>query len=207
MSPRRPIWPGLHRRSTGSGSDSGGRPPGGPRFGQPGRPTREWSGRLAQTRRQRSSGLRPARTRSTICRRNSGEYGGRVLGIGSTSDERLQGVHQTGSIPPRIYGLARSIRLSMRCFFRWLHDHGRCASTDAARAAERTTRLSSSFLGEWCGQRIPRNHTRLRSPPQRQQHRGKQQECAECQLHPSLGQAAGKRDSSGDRGHSTKRKR
>ena len=38
----------------------------------------------------RSSGLRPARTRSTICRRNSGEYGGRVLGIGSTSGERLR---------------------------------------------------------------------------------------------------------------------
>src|ERR1700719_3440103 len=38
----------------------------------------------------RSSGLRPAGTRSTICRRNSGEYGGRVLGIGSTSGERLR---------------------------------------------------------------------------------------------------------------------
>jgi hypothetical protein len=42
---------------------------------------------------------------------------------------------------------------------------------------------------------------------ERQQHRGKQQECAERQPHPSLGQAGGKRDSSGDRGHSTKRKR
>src|ERR1700738_2040233 len=31
-------------------SDQEPPPPGGPRFGQPGRPTREWSGRLAQTR-------------------------------------------------------------------------------------------------------------------------------------------------------------
>jgi hypothetical protein len=66
------------------------RTPGGPRFGQPGRPTREWSGRSAQTRGQDRSGLRPARTRSTICRRNSGEYGGRVLGIGSTSGKSLR---------------------------------------------------------------------------------------------------------------------
>src|SRR3954447_22227483 len=57
----------------------------------------EWP--LGSNSRARSSGLRPARTRSTICRRNSGEYGGRVLGIGSTSGEKLQGVHQTGSIP------------------------------------------------------------------------------------------------------------
>ena len=48
---------------------------------------------------------------------------------------------------------------------------------------------------------------RLRSPPQRQQHRRNQQESTERQPHPSLGQAAGKRDSSGDRGHSAKRKR
>src|SRR5216684_8429254 len=33
-------------------SDQQPPPPGGPRFGQPGRPTREWSGRLAQTRGQ-----------------------------------------------------------------------------------------------------------------------------------------------------------
>src|SRR5580692_3294236 len=33
-------------------SDQKPPPPGGPRFGQPGRPTREWSGRLAQTRGQ-----------------------------------------------------------------------------------------------------------------------------------------------------------
>src|SRR3954447_18730791 len=48
----------------------------------------EWP--LGSNSRARSSGLRPARTRSTICRRNSGEYGGRVLGIGSTSGERLR---------------------------------------------------------------------------------------------------------------------
>ena len=34
-----------------------------------------------------------------IRRRNSGEYGGCVLGIGSTLWQKLQGVHQTGSIP------------------------------------------------------------------------------------------------------------
>src|ERR1700680_1199639 len=33
-------------------SDQEPPPPGAPRFGQPGRPTREWSGRLAQTRGQ-----------------------------------------------------------------------------------------------------------------------------------------------------------
>src|SRR6202048_3188053 len=33
-------------------SDQKPPPPGGPRCGQPGRPTREWSGRLAQTRGQ-----------------------------------------------------------------------------------------------------------------------------------------------------------
>src|SRR5712671_6211235 len=33
-------------------SDQEPPPPGGPRVGQPGRPTREWSGRLAQTRGQ-----------------------------------------------------------------------------------------------------------------------------------------------------------
>src|SRR3954447_16500528 len=48
----------------------------------------EWP--LGSNSRARSSGLRPARTRSTICRRNSGEYGGRVLGIGNTSGERLR---------------------------------------------------------------------------------------------------------------------
>ena len=48
----------------------------------------EWP--LGSNSRARSSGLRPARTRSIICRRNSGEYGGRVLGIGSTSGERLR---------------------------------------------------------------------------------------------------------------------
>ena len=63
----------------------------------------EWP--LGSNSRARSSGLRPARTRSTICRRNSGEYGGRVLGIGNTSGkssgvhQTSQGVHQTGSIP------------------------------------------------------------------------------------------------------------
>src|SRR6202030_4371364 len=71
-------------------SDQEPPPPGGPRFGQPGRPTREWSGSLAQTRGQDRQDYVPARTRSTICRRNSGEYGGRVLGIGSTSGERLR---------------------------------------------------------------------------------------------------------------------
>jgi DNA end-binding protein Ku len=40
--------------------------------------------------RARSSGSRPARTRSTIWRRNSGEYGGCVLGIGSTSGESFR---------------------------------------------------------------------------------------------------------------------
>src|SRR5258707_6922943 len=59
----------------------------------------EWP--LGSNSRARSSGLRPARTRSTICRRNSGEYGGRVLGIASTSGERLRvstkpGQSQTG---------------------------------------------------------------------------------------------------------------
>jgi hypothetical protein len=82
-----------------------------------------------------------------------------------------------------------------------------CSCPSSEFCAERTTRPSSSFLGEWCGQRIPRNHTRLRSPPQRQQDRGKQQESAEGQPHPSLGQAAGKRDASRDRSDSTKRER
>jgi len=49
--------------------------------------------------------------------------------------------------------------------------------------------------------------TRLRSPPQSQQHRRKQQETAECQSHPSLGQPGCKRDASRDRSDSTKRKR
>ena len=80
-----------------------------------------------------------------------------------------------------------------------------CSCPSSEFCAERTTRPSSSFLGEWCGQRIPRNHTRRRSPPQRQQDRGKQQESAEGQPHPSLGQAAGKRDASRDRSDSTKR--
>ncbi len=48
----------------------------------------EWP--LGSNSRARSSGLRPARTRSTICRRNSGEYGGRVLGIGSTSGKSFR---------------------------------------------------------------------------------------------------------------------
>ena len=82
-----------------------------------------------------------------------------------------------------------------------------CSCPSSEFCAERTTRPSSSFLGEWCAQRIPRNHTRLRSPPQRQQDRGKQQESAEGQPHPSLGQAAGKRDASRDRSDSTKRER
>ena len=64
----------------------------------------EWP--LGSNSRARSSGLRPARTRSTICRRNSGEYGGRVLGIGSTSGEnsgcppnRVNPIHpQAGSL-------------------------------------------------------------------------------------------------------------
>ena len=40
--------------------------------------------------RARSSGDRPARTRSTIWRRNSDEYGGRVLAIRNTSDESFR---------------------------------------------------------------------------------------------------------------------
>src|SRR4051812_36150182 len=42
-------------------------PPGGPRFGQPGRPTREWSGRLAQTRGQdRRDYVRHGRGRPSV---------------------------------------------------------------------------------------------------------------------------------------------
>src|SRR5438270_399660 len=66
----------------------------------------EWP--LASNSPARSSGLRPARTRSTICRRNSGEYGGRVLGIGSTSGERLRVSTKPGqsqSTPSRCTGV------------------------------------------------------------------------------------------------------
>src|ERR1700758_2179038 len=62
----------------------------------------EWP--LGSNSRARSSGLRPARTRSTICRRNSGEYGGRVLGIGSTSGERLRVSTKPGQSHPSITG-------------------------------------------------------------------------------------------------------
>ncbi len=44
------------------------------------------------------SGVRPPRTRSTICCRYSGEYGGRLLGIVSSSP-KSEGVHETGSTP------------------------------------------------------------------------------------------------------------
>src|SRR5438477_6393436 len=80
-------------------SDQEPPPPGGPRVGQSGRPARmEWP--LGSNSPARSSGLRPARTRSTICRRNSGEYGGRVLGIGSTSGERLRVSTKPGQSQP-----------------------------------------------------------------------------------------------------------
>src|ERR1700719_2946654 len=42
-------------------SDQEPPPPGGPRFGRPGRPTREWSGRLAQTRLGQPDGISPSR--------------------------------------------------------------------------------------------------------------------------------------------------
>src|ERR1700730_1626847 len=58
---------------------------------------------LGSNSRASSSGLRPARTRSTICRRNSGEYGGRVLGIGSTSGERLSVSTKPGQSQSHIY--------------------------------------------------------------------------------------------------------
>src|SRR3954447_4783162 len=45
----------------------------------------------------RSPGLPPAPTSSTLWRRNSGQYGQRVLGIGSTSGKKLQRVHQPGA--------------------------------------------------------------------------------------------------------------
>ena len=48
----------------------------------------EWP--LGSNSRAKSSGLRPARTRSTICWRNSGECGGCVLGIDSTSGKSFR---------------------------------------------------------------------------------------------------------------------
>jgi hypothetical protein len=48
----------------------------------------EWP--VGSNSRARSSGSRPAQTRSTIWRRNSGEYGGCVLGIGSTSGKSFR---------------------------------------------------------------------------------------------------------------------
>src|SRR5271169_3340018 len=48
-------------------SDQEAPPPGGPRFGQPGRPTREWSGRLAQTRGQdRQDSVQHGRGRPSV---------------------------------------------------------------------------------------------------------------------------------------------
>src|SRR5205085_11946848 len=48
-------------------SDQEPPPPGGPRFAQPGRPTREWSGRLAQTRGQDRRGyVQHGRGRSSV---------------------------------------------------------------------------------------------------------------------------------------------
>src|SRR5262245_16685057 len=60
--------------------------------------------------RSNSSGVRPARTRSTICRRNSGAYGAHflpLLGIGGLLRHKSSGVHETGStsvdgLPPNI---------------------------------------------------------------------------------------------------------
>ncbi len=45
---------------------------------------------VASNSRARSPGDRPARTKSIIWRRNSGEYGGRVLGIRNTSAESFR---------------------------------------------------------------------------------------------------------------------
>src|SRR6516164_7573664 len=52
-----------------------------------------------------------------------------------------------------------------------------------------------------------RSDCRLRSAPQCQQHRGKQQEATECQPHPSLRQSAGELDANRDRRDVTKCKR
>ena len=49
--------------------------------------------------RDNSSGLRPARTNSTIWRRNSGAYGGLDLGMVDTSSPKGSGVHEFGSTP------------------------------------------------------------------------------------------------------------
>src|ERR1700730_16897911 len=79
-------------------SDQEPPPPGGPRFGQPGRPTREWSGRLAQTR--------------GLARQDYVQHGRGRPSVGETPANTVecswhrqhlwretQGVHQTGSIP------------------------------------------------------------------------------------------------------------
>src|SRR5438067_4889133 len=91
----------------------------------------EWP--LGSNSRARSSGLRPARTRSTICRRNSGEYGGRVLGIGSTSGERL-----TVSTKP---GQSQSTRAKHATAWR-----GLSSSIASARSATAPTRTSNTAL-------------------------------------------------------------
>ena len=79
--------------------DQGSIPLVAPRSGQPGRPTLRMDWPVGSNSRARSSGSRPARTRSTIWRRNSGEYGGCVLGIGSTSGESFRVSTNSGSIP------------------------------------------------------------------------------------------------------------
>lgn len=72
------------RSPSGCGRPSAAWPRGGPRCGQPPRPISGWSGATARISGPKSVGSRPARTRSTICRRNSAGYAGRVLGIGKT---------------------------------------------------------------------------------------------------------------------------
>src|ERR1700756_3323598 len=73
-------------------------PPGGPRFAQPGRPTREWSGRSAQTRGlDRQDYGQHGRARPSV-----GEIPANTVGVFSASAAPLakaSGVHQTGSIP------------------------------------------------------------------------------------------------------------
>ena len=60
----------------------------------------ESRGQVGSNSRARSSGSRPERTRSTIWRRNSGEYGGRDLGIGNTSDESFRVSTKPGQSQP-----------------------------------------------------------------------------------------------------------
>src|SRR3954451_10188489 len=75
-------------------SDQEPPPPGGPRFGQPGRPTREWSGRLAQTRGQD--------------RRDYVQHGRGRPSVGETPANRV-GVFLASAAP-----LAKSFRVSTK---------------------------------------------------------------------------------------------